>query len=173
LVTQTRNPGWTQEQIIQELHRQLGVLEIVWLDGGGLVGDDTDGHIDQLARFIDSENVVVAVCDDPGDENHEPLEENFRQLHLWGDATSPQVRVHRLPIPPARFIRDQRVPESYCNFLRLGKERLLIPTFAAETDDAALGLLREVSGADVVGVNCRDLVWGLGALHCASRDQPA
>lgn len=173
LLTNTRNPGWSQEMITQELYRKLGVLEIVWLDGGGLVGDDTDGHIDQLARFIDPQNVVVAVCDEPGDENHEPLEDNFRQLHLWGDATSPNVRIHRLPIPPARHIKGQRVPESYCNFLRLGQERLLVPTFAAETDDTAIGLLREVSGADVIGVDCRELVWGLGALHCASRDQPA
>ena len=173
LITDTRNPGWTHESITQELHRQLGVLEIVWLDGGGLVGDDTDGHIDQLARFIDRENIVVAVCDDSDDENHEPLEENYRQLHHWGDATTPSVQTHRLPIPPARNTAGQRVPESYCNFLRLGKQRLLVPTFDASTDDHALRLLREISGAEVTGIDCRELVWGLGALHCASRDQPA
>jgi agmatine deiminase len=173
LITDTRNPGWTQEQISQELHRQIGVCEIVWLDGGGLVGDDTDGHIDQLARFIDRENIVVAVCDDSSDENHDPLEDNFRQLHLWGDSTTPHVDVHRLPIPPSRTIDGQRIPESYCNFLRLGKERLLVPTFDAATDDHALGLLREISGADVTGIDCQTLAWGLGALHCASRDQPA
>ncbi len=173
LVTETRNPGWTKEQVARELYRRLGVDEIVWLDGGGLVGDDTDGHIDQLARFVDPENVVAAVCDDTADENHQPLEDNFRQLRLWGDATSPRVAIHRLPIPPARYIGDQRVPESYCNFLRLGNERLLVPTFAAKTDDVAVGLLREISGAEVTAVDCRDLVWGLGALHCASRDQPA
>ncbi len=175
LISATRNPGWSKENISLELHRQLGVTEIVWLDGGGLVGDDTDGHIDQLARFIDRENVVAAVCDPANadfDENLDPLEDNFRQLQLWGDATSPNVRIHRLPIPPPRYIDGRRVPESYCNFLRLGQDRLLVPTFAANTDDHALGLLRELSGADVTAVDCRDLVWGLGALHCASRDQP-
>lgn len=172
LITETRNPGMTKDQISLELHRQLGVIEIVWLDGGGLRGDDTDGHIDQLARFIDRKNVVVAVSDDPADENAAGLEENFRQLHLWGDTTSPRVTVHRLPIPPARSIDGTRIPESYCNFLRLGKERLLVPTFDAPTDDHAIGLLRELSGAEVTGIDCRDMVWGLGALHCGSRDQP-
>ncbi|MCG8648492.1 MAG: agmatine deiminase family protein [Pirellulales bacterium] len=173
LITPTRNPGWTKEQIAHELYRQLGIMEIVWLDGGGLAGDDTDGHVDQLARFVDSRHVVVAVCDDPQDPNTPRLEENYRQLHLWADATTPAVQVHRLPIPPARFIAGQRVPESYCNFQRLGQERLLMPTFGAKTDAAALGLLRELTSAEVIGVDCRDLVWGLGALHCASREQPA
>jgi agmatine deiminase len=172
LITPTRNPGLTKEQIAVELYRQLGVDEIVWLDGGGLRGDDTDGHIDQLARFIDPQNVVVAVCDDSGDENAEGLEQNRCQLHLWGDSTTPRVTVHRLPIPPARYIQGTRVPESYCNFLRLGKERLLVPTFDAPTDSYALGLLGELSGAEVTGIDCRQMVWGLGALHCGSRDQP-
>lgn len=173
LVTETRNPGWSQREISQELHRQLGITEIVWLDGGGLVGDDTDGHIDQLARFIDERNVVVAVSDHAGDPSAPGLLANYRQLQLWGGATDPKVEVHRLPIPPARLINGQRVPESYCNFLRLGPSRLLVPTFGATTDDAAIGILKELSRADVVPVDCRDLVWGLGALHCASRDQPA
>ncbi len=173
LLTETRNPGWSVDEISQELHRRIGVREIVWLDGGGLVGDDTDGHIDQLARFVNATNVVAAVCEDIDDPNHLPLEENYRQLHLWGDATQPRVEIHRLPIPPARFTDGQRVPESYCNFLMLGKDRLLVPTFAAPSDDRAVGLLRELSGADLTRVDCQDLVWGLGALHCASRDQPA
>lgn len=171
LVTDTRNPGWSTEDIARELYRRLGVTEIVWLDGGGLAGDDTDGHIDQLARFVDPTNVVAAVSD-PDDANHSTLEDNFRQLHLWGDATTPAVKIHRLPIPPPRSIDGQRVPESYCNFLRLGPDRLLVPTFGAPTDDAAIGRLKEWSGADVVGIDCRDLAWGLGSLHCASREQP-
>lgn len=176
LITPSRNPGWTKNKISLELHRRLGVTEIVWLDGGGLIGDDTGGHIDQLARFIDRENVVVAVQNrDNGDENRIscPLEDNFRQLRLWGGATDPIVQVHRLPVPPARYVDGRRVPESYCNFLRLGPQRLLVPTFAAKTDSHALGLLRELSGAEVTGVDCQDIVWGLGALHCASRDEPA
>lgn len=172
LVTPTRNPGWTAEQISQELHRWLGVEEILWLDGGGLEGDDTDGHIDQLARFIDPGNVVAAVASDRQDPNFQPLQKNFDQLKLWGTSTEPAVTVHPLPIPPPRYVDRQRVPESYCNFLRLGPERLMMPTFGADTDAAAEQLLRDLSGADVVTLDCRHLAWGLGALHCASRDEP-
>lgn len=173
LVTVSRNPAWTRTEIEAEFEKQLGVSEVLWLTGGGLVGDDTDGHIDQLARFIDGRNVVAAVCDDPADPNHGPLEENYRQLVRWAQTTTPSVSVHRLAIPPARQIQGQRVPESYCNFLRLGPDRLLMPTFAAATDDRAAGLLGEVSGLQVESIDCQDLVWGLGALHCASRDQPS
>ncbi len=175
IITETRNPGLSLHDASERLHQRLGITEIVWLDGGGLEGDDTDGHIDQLARFIDTRNVVVAVCDDPHDANHEPLEANYRQLKLWGAATSPTVQVHRLPIPPRRAVGGQRVPESYCNFLMLGRSRLLVPTFgSAKSDDFAIGLLRELrTGAEIISIDCRELIGGLGALHCASRDQPA
>ncbi len=174
LITETRNPGWSSERISKELCKQMGVSEVVWLSGGGLVGDDTDGHIDQLARFLDPENIVVAVCDDPSDPNHEPLEANYRQLCLWGSSTEPQVQIHRLPIPALREIDGQRVPESYCNFLMLGRERLLVPSFGQhQADDHARSLLSELAGgATVEAIDCQDLIWGLGALHCASRDQP-
>ena len=114
----------------RRLGELTGVHEVVWVDGGGLQGDDTDGHIDQLARFLDPENLVIAVCDDPEDENHIGLEQNVDLLSRWAEDTSPAVNVHRLPIPPAaRFVQGQRVPESYCNFLRLGPERILVPCF--------------------------------------------
>ena len=175
LVTETRNPGWTSDEIAGRLNQMLGVTEILWLDGGSIEGDDTDGHIDQLARFVDPQNVVAATCEDAGDANHAPLESNFRQLKLWGSSTQPHVQVHRLPLPPARFIDGQRVPESYCNFLMLGRERVLLPIFGhRRTDDHAVGLFSELlPHSEIVPIDCRDLVWGLGALHCASRDQPA
>ncbi len=172
LVSDSRNPGWTQEQIEDELGRQLGVREIFWLTGGGLEGDDTDGHIDQIARFIDPTNIVAAVCDDRNDPNHKPLSENFRQLTEWGQSTTPNVTIHPLPIPPRREIDGQRVPESYCNFLRLGSDRIQVPTFAAKTDDLAIATLRNLAATEIDPIDCRDLVWGLGALHCASHEQP-
>jgi agmatine deiminase len=172
-LTQTRNPGINKEQIARSLYRQLGVDEIVWVETKGLQGDDTDGHIDQLARFIDDQNVVVASSNDRHDPNHETLEHVYRQLKLWGKSTEPSVSVHRLPIPPARKINGQRVPESYCNFLRLGPDRLIVPAFGATTDAEALSLLQELSGAHVDSLDCRDLIWGLGALHCGSRDMPS
>lgn len=175
LITETRNPGWDAEAVAQELHRCLGVREILWLDGGGLEGDDTDGHIDQLARFVDPQNIVAAVAVDPADPNHEPLEENYRQLKLWGMQTTPDVTIHRLPLPPARRINGQRVPESYCNFLIIGGKRVLVPQFRApESDRLALSVLRELMPKmEVVGLDASDLVWGLGAFHCASQQQPS
>lgn len=173
--TPTRNPGWTRERIAGELHRRLGVTEIVWIDGGGLAGDDTDGHIDQLARFVNPRHVVAAVADDPADPNHIGLERNIKQLFAWAEQTSPRVTIHRLPIPPARSIDGARVPESYCNFLMLGEAAVLVPTFGhLPSDDRALGLLRDLlPRRDVIGVDARDFAWGLGAWHCASQQQPA
>ncbi|MDE0865034.1 MAG: agmatine deiminase family protein [Rubripirellula sp.] len=172
LVAENRNPGATQTDIANQLCLETGATEIVWIDGGGLDGDDTDGHIDQLARFIDPFNVVAAVTDHAGEPQSSGLQQNYRQLQLWAKETSPAVDVHRLPVPPLRKINGQAVPQSYCNFLRLGVERLLVPTFGTKEDDYAIGLLKDLSGADVSAIDCQDLVWGLGALHCASRDQP-
>jgi agmatine deiminase len=172
LVGPTRNPKWDSQQISREIYRQTGVTEIVWIDGGGLEGDDTDGHIDQLARFIDRRNVVAAVApkDDP---NHDGLRQNFLQLELWANSTRPRVTIHPLMIPPARYVDETRVPESYCNFLRLGPDRILLPSFSPETDAAASETFSKLTDAKLEWIDCRDLVWGLGALHCCSRDQPA
>ncbi len=178
LVTPTRNPSLSRDEIEQRLRDRLGVKEILWLTAG-LAGDDTDGHIDQLARFIDTENVVMAACDDPHDINYRPLKDLGDQLSRWAEKSIPSLAIHALPLPPPRSIDGQRVPESYCNFLWLGSKRLLVPTFGHHaSDDKALGILRELvaqtgRGTDVIGVDCRDMIWGLGALHCASRDQPA
>ncbi|MEO1614959.1 MAG: agmatine deiminase family protein [Planctomycetota bacterium] len=178
LVTPNRNPGWSREQIRAELTATVGCQEIVWVDGGGLAGDDTDGHIDQLARFVDPQTIVVASCDDSSDENAAGLAENADILRRWAERRKPTTRVVSLPIPPKRTIRGQRVPESYCNFLRLGRDRILVPSFGdAASDDRARSLLRELASdlspnVEVTSVDCRDLVWGLGSLHCASCNEP-
>ena len=178
LLTRTRNPAWTRSQVENRLAELTGVNEVVWVDGGGLQGDDTDGHIDQLARFLDPENLVVAVCDDPEDDNHVGLEHNFELLSRWAEDTSPAVNVHRLPIPAARYVQAQRVPESYCNFLRLGPSRILVPHFGQpESDQQACETIQAVAAiaqpnVNVSGFDCVELVWGLGALHCASSNQP-
>lgn len=174
LITETRNPGWDQQRIAQEFHRRLGVTEILWLDGGGLQGDDTDGHIDQLARFVDERNLVCAVCDDPEDPNHEPLKQNYLQLRVWGRETDPAVEIHRLPIPPKREIDGQRVPESYCNFLIVGGRRVIVPQFRAPAaDQFAVELLASLlPDLEIFPLDASELAWGLGAFHCASQQQP-
>jgi len=173
--TATRNPDWTRQMIAEEWKLRLGIEQVLWVDGGGLEGDDTDGHIDQLARFVDPQNVVCAVSDNSRDVNHVGLEANFKQLNHWGQQTQPKVTIHRLPIPPARYIDDNRVPESYTNFLMLGGRAVLVPTFRhTRFDEAALGLLRDLlPGQEIVPVDAYDFAWGLGAWHCASQQQPA
>jgi agmatine deiminase len=175
LLSETRNPGWTQQQVAEELHAKLAVTEILWLDGGGLDGDDTDGHIDQLARFVSPSDVVCAVCNDPHDANHHPLQQNYLQLRVWGRQTEPAVEIHRLPIPPRREIDGQPVPESYCNFLMVDRRRLLLPQFGDETSDRAAAELfaRLLPEWKIFPLDARVLVWGLGAFHCASQQQPA
>ena len=172
LITDTRNPGWTHRLVEQELDARLGVRDVCWVDGGGLRGDDTDGHVDQLARFVSKNDLVAAVASDSADENHLGLEENYQILTKWVQEKAPHIQVHRLPIPPARYIDGTRVPESYCNFLRLGPERILMPSFGVSSDEYARGILEDLTSAEVQTIDCRDMVWGLGALHCASREQP-
>lgn len=170
-----RNPTLNKQQISERLHQYLGVDEIVWIDGGLLPGDDTDGHIDQLARFVDRENVVVGVANHDDVPFAGDLEANWDQIRIWGRETSPKVQVHRLPGPPPRKINHQHVPQSYCNFLRLGPDRILLPTFAdAASDDRAFGILQDLCpNVSIEGVPCEKIAWGLGALHCASCHQVA
>ncbi len=173
--TKTRNRGWSRRRIAGELYRRLGATEVVWIDGGGLEGDDTDGHIDQLARFVGTRHVVCAVTDDVDDPNHPGLERNYQQLLAWAGQTTPRVTIHRLPTPPARRIGSARVPESYCNFLFLGDRAVLVPTFRNQrTDQAALELLADLLPThQLIGIDAFDFAWGLGAWHCASQQQPS
>lgn len=170
-----RNPDLTREDAAARMNQYLGVNEIVWIDGGAPAGDDTDGHIDQIARFVDRQTVVVAVAGDPADPAASALQINLRQIESWAEQTSPRVTVHRLPTPPPRRIGDAAVPQSYCNFLRLGPDRLLMPTFGEpEADQRACRLLRSLCpGVQVDAVPCEDIAWGLGAVHCATCHQPA
>ena len=172
LLADNRNPGLSETKVAQELHRLTGVTEIVWLDGGGLEGDDTDGHVDQLARFVDPENIVACVSNHPNDKHNRGLKDNFLQLQAWAETTTPKPEIHQLPIPKIRRINGQPIPQSYCNFLRIGPDFCLVPQFSAPEDDYAISLLSELTGCQVTPIDCTDLVWGLGALHCASRDQP-
>ena len=172
VIGEARNPGWTKVDVESELSRLLGATEFVWLDSQGLIGDDTDGHVDQLVRFTDPANLLVATCEDPDDPNHEPLEGNFRFLSQWASDQKRQIDVHRLPIPPAREIEGQRVPESYCNFLIAG-DCLVVPKFQSESDASAVARLCEIAPSrNVIGVDASDLSWGLGAFHCLSQQQP-
>lgn len=173
LLSEARNPGWTLQQVEQELKNQLGVDQITWVDGGGLEGDDTDGHIDQLARFVAPGIVVAATSSHPDDPNAAGLENNLSILQKTVDAQGRPLTVHRLPTPRPRWIRDQRVPESYCNFLFVNGA-VILPTFRSdETDQFAIRLMEQLlPNHRILPLDAADLIYGLGAFHCASQQQP-
>lgn len=171
LLNPNRNPKHSREQIEQELRNGLGVEEIIWL-GDGIAGDDTDGHIDDLTRFVSSHTVVTVVESDAGDENYRPLRENLarlREVRVEGK----QLEIAELPMPPAIVYDDQRVPASYANFY-ITNGAILLPGYHPDTDEIASQILAELfPGREIMLIDCRDLIWGLGAFHCLTQQVPA
>jgi agmatine deiminase len=171
LLNPNRNPNLRREEIEQRLRDFLGVHEILWL-GDGIAGDDTDGHVDDLARFVSERTVVTVVEDDPHDENYAPLQENLARLREMKIGGHP-IDIVTLPMPK-KIVRDGlRLPASYANFY-IANTCVLVPTFADSADDVALSILRECfPSRRVIGIDCRELIWGLGTFHCLTQQQPA
>jgi agmatine deiminase len=168
---QARNPGLSRQEVEHVLCAHLGVRKVLWL-GRGVAGDDTHGHVDDLARFIGPSTVVTAVEPDPADENHVPLAENLERLRGMTDADGRPLQVVPLPMPEPVVHRGQRLPASYANFY-IANDRVLVPTFNDPADRVALGTLADLfPGRKVVGIHSVDLVWGLGTLHCMSQQEP-
>lgn len=174
LLASTRNFHWTRELVESELMRMLDIRKVLWVDGGALEGDDTDSHIDQLVRFVRPGLVVAAVSYSDEDSNAEKLSLQRRRLIEMSDACGRPLDVIPLMTPPPRLIQGRRVPESYCNFY-IANEIVLMPTFGyRETDDAAAGILQDLMpDRRVVGLDASDFIFGLGAFHCATQQQPA
>ena len=164
---QERNPGLTREGYEALFRDWLGAERTIWL-GEGCVGDDTHGHIDDIARFVAPDTVVLAYEEDPSDENHHRSADNLRRLERDGS-----VHVIRLPYPRPVFMDGQRLPASYANFY-IANGVVLVPTFNDRSDRLALHILAECfPDRDVLGIHSVDLVWGLGTLHCLSQQEPA
>lgn len=171
LLNPNRNPALDRAAIEQCLCDYLGARRVLWL-GDGIVGDDTDGHVDDLTRFVAPGEVVTVVETDPSDENYARLRENQRRLEAMRDAAGRRLRVHTLPMPEPLFYEGTRLPASYANFY-IANTVVLAPTFGSPRDATALATLRELfPGRTVVGINAVDLVWGLGAFHCITQQQP-
>jgi len=148
------------------------VRKVLWL-GRGIAGDDTYGHVDDLARFVGPRTVVTVFEDDPGDANHEPLRENLERLRSMTDVDGEPLEVHKLPMPAPLLFKGQRLPASYANFY-IANRSVLVPTFNDPNDRRALTTLAELfPGRTVVGIHAVDLVWGLGTLHCLTQQQPS
>jgi agmatine deiminase len=172
LLNPNRGAGRSRERIERVLADFLGARRVLWL-ADGIEGDDTDGHVDDVARFVAPGVVVAAVCDDAADPNHAPLAENRRRLARMADARGAALSVVELPMPPRLVRGGRRSPASYANFY-LANGVVLVPTFGARSDGRALAILRELCpGREVVGIPCAELVSGFGAVHCVTQQEPA
>lgn len=168
---QERNPGLERAAVERILAAELGVSRIVWLNRG-IVGDDTHGHVDDIARFVAPGVIVAAYENTPTDENYEPLAENLDRLRHARDLAGDPFEIVTLPMPRPVYFDEQRLPASYANFY-IASKVVLTPTFNDPADRIALKTLETLfPGREVVGVYCRDLVLGLGTLHCMTRDIP-
>lgn len=166
-----RNPGLDKAEIEQTLDAYLGADKVLWLPAG-VAGDDTSGHVDDLARFVSPGRVVLARESDPRDANYAPLERAREQLSAERDAKGRRLEVIGLPMPAPRYFDGQRLPASYANFL-IANGVVLVPTFNDPRDRLALGLLAELFPTrEVVGIHCLDLVLGLGSVHCSTHQEP-
>lgn len=164
---QSRNPGVSRRELERAFKKQLGIDETIWLNRG-IAGDDTHGHVDDLARFTSRDTVVTVIEPDKADENHEPLKENLARLRARGD-----LRIATLPMPEPVYFDHQRLPASYANFY-IANNIVLAPVFGDPRDRAALNTLaRLFPSRKIIGIYSRDLVLGLGTLHCMTQQQPA
>lgn len=169
---QARNPDMTRTDLEQAFARYLGTGKVLWLNRG-ICGDDTHGHIDDLARFVAQTKVVAVVESDPRDANYEPLQENLARLRSMTDPLGRPLEIVELPMPAPVFFQGQRLPASYANFY-IANDRVLVPTFNDTNDRHALNILAALfPGRQVIGIHAVDLVWGLGTLHCLTQQQPA
>jgi len=169
---QCRNPGFTRDDYAQVFAKYLGISNVVWLKDG-IVGDDTHGHVDDLARFVNPTTVVTIVEKDKTDANYDILRENLKRLKKARDQNGKQMTIAELPMTKPITFEGQRLPVSYANFL-IANRLVLVPTFNDINDRVALNVLTELFPKhDVVGIYCGDFIWGLGTIHCASQQEPA
>jgi agmatine deiminase len=171
LLNKNRNPNLDRDEIEKRLRDFLGVREILWL-GDGIEGDDTDGHIDDLARFVSEQKVVTVVEEDHDDENYQPLQENLARLREM-KINKHKIDIITLPMPKKIVREDLRLPASYANFY-IANSCVLVPIFADPADETALSILQKCfPNRRVIGIDCRELIWGLGTFHCLTQQQPA
>ena len=169
---QVRNPGLGRAGLEKALEENLGVTNVFWL-AGGVAGDDTHGHVDDITRFVGTSTIVTVVEPDTTDPNHAPLAENLARLKAARTLDGKQFTLVELPMPRPVVFRGQRLPASYANFY-IANDLVLAPTFHDPSDRVALNILAEVFlDREVIGIHAVDLVWGLGTLHCMTQQQPA
>ena len=169
---QQRNPKMKRSDYENVFAEYLGIKKVIWL-GSGVAGDDTHGHVDDITRFVSPDTVVTAVESNPDDPNYEPLRENIRRLREGGDQAGKPLSIVELPLPAPVIFSGQRLPASYANFY-IANGIVLAPVFNDPNDRIALDILADLfPDREIVGIYCGDLVWGFGAIHCMTQQQPA
>jgi len=172
LLNKNRNPHLTKEQIEDYLKNFYGAEQILWLNDG-IVGDDTDGHIDDITRFVNEDTVVTVVEDNPEDENYHILQENLEILKTMRLLNGKPLNIIELPMPDPVVYDDQRLPASYANFY-IANSAVIVPTYRCDKDEKALEILQQCfPDRKVVGIDSTDIIWGLGSFHCLSQQEPA
>jgi len=171
LLNPNRNPHLSKKEIEEYLHSYYGAQNILWLKDG-IIGDDTDGHIDDLTRFVNEDTVVTVVEQDKKDENYIPLKENLDLLNKLRLENGKQINIIELPMPGKLIFEDMRLPASYANFY-ISNHAVIVPTFRDKNDLKAIDILSTCfSDRKVIGVDSWDLIWGLGSFHCLSQQEP-
>lgn len=172
LLHENRNPRLDQQKIEEYLCHYYGVTQILWLDEG-IEGDDTNGHIDDIARFFREDAVVTMVEPRRSDENHSVLDKVLKKLKSFRLADGRQLDIAEIPMPSPVIREDQRLPASYANFY-IANQSVIVPVFRCREDDRAIRILEECfPGRTVIGIDSVDIIWGLGAFHCLSQQEPA
>lgn len=171
LLNPNRNPHLNQQQIEQYLRDFYGVHQILWVDEG-IIGDDTDGHIDDTVRFVNEDTVLTVIEHDAKDENYELLQHNLRQLTTMKLTDGRSLNIVELPMPREVVYEGQRLPASYANFY-ISNQHVIVPTFRCDRDDEALSIIsRCFPDRQTVGIDSTDIIWGLGSFHCLSQQEP-
>jgi len=173
LLNKNRNPELNQEQVEWYLKEFYGVEQILWLNEG-IVGDDTDGHIDDISRFVKPDTILAAIEEDPLDENYEILQENLKMLKSFRLINGKEINIIELPMPKPVIWEEQRLPASYANFY-IGNGAVYVPTFQdSKNDPMALRIIQKCfPDRRIYGIDSTDLIWGLGSFHCLSQQEPA
>jgi agmatine deiminase len=172
LLNENRNPHLNREQLEGYLSDYYGVDQVLWVDEG-IVGDDTDGHIDDTIRFVNEDTVLTVVEEKKDDENYELLQQNLRQLKEMRLLNGKQLNIVELPMPDAVIHEEQRLPASYANFY-ISNGHVIVPTYRCAQDDKALQIISQCfKDREVIGIDSTEIIWGLGSFHCLSQQEPA
>ena len=172
LLNQNRNPDLSQEQIETHLHNYYGVEQVLWVCEG-IVGDDTDGHVDDTVRFVNDDTVIAVVEEDKRDENYEILQKNLRDLKQMRLLNGKQLNIIEIPMPDEIIYEEQRLPASYANFY-VANDAVIIPTYRCDKDAKVLDVIAQCfPDRRAIGIDSTEIIWGLGSFHCLSQQEPA